>query len=47
MNAKPIRLQIVERLLRSMLGLALVAGVAFALTDGGAIPVAELVAVLG
>ncbi len=45
MNAKPAPLHVIDRLLRGMLGLALVAGVAFALTDRGAIPVVEVVAV--
>lgn len=47
MNTKPAPLHFIDRLLRGMLGLALVAGVAFALTDGGQTPVTELVALQG
>ena len=44
MNTKPAPLLFFDRLLRGVLGLALVAGVAFALTDGGTVPVVELMA---
>lgn len=47
MNTKPAPLHFFDLLLRGVLGLALVAGVAFALTDGGTIPVVELVALHG
>jgi hypothetical protein len=41
MNSKPAPLHIFDRILRGVLGLALVAGIAFALTDGGSPPVIE------
>lgn len=47
MNTKPAPLPFIDRILRGMLGLALVAGVAFALTDGGQVPVVELVTLQG
>ena len=41
MNSKPAPLPIFDRILRGALGLALLAGIAFALTDGGSPPVIE------
>ena len=43
MNAgKPVRFDRYERLLRGLLGLVLLAGVAWALTDGGTSPALDL-----
>ena len=47
MNAgKPVRLDRVERFVRGMLAFALLAGVVWALADGGAVPVVKLVRLL-
>ena len=48
MNAgKPTRFDRFERLVRGMLALALLAGVAWAMTDGGAMPAFDFGALRG